>query len=48
MMARVVQLWRAAKEAEARIADSIVGDAIGAICGAVGVILLVIGAGVLQ
>ncbi|WP_439523216.1 hypothetical protein [Marivita sp.] len=32
MMARVAQFLRAAKRAEARISDSLLGDAIGAIC----------------
>lgn len=48
MMARVVQVLRAAKRIEARISDSILGDAIGAICGAIITIALFTIAGVLQ
>lgn len=48
MMARVVQVLRAAKRIEARISDSLVGDAIGAICVAVMTIVMVVSAGVLQ
>lgn len=48
MMGRVVQFLRAAKRIEARISDSLVGDAIGAICVAVMTIMMGVSAGVLQ
>lgn len=32
MMDRVIEFLRAAKRVEARISDSLIGDAIGAIC----------------
>ncbi len=48
MMARVVQFLRAAKRIEARISDSLVGDAIAGVCAAVIAIVLVVSAGVLQ
>ncbi len=48
MMLRVVQFLRAAKRIEARISDSLIGDAIGGICVAVMTIIVVVGAGVLQ
>ncbi len=48
MMAPLVQFLRAAKQAEARISDSLLGDAIGGLCVAVIITVLVISAGVLQ
>lgn len=48
MMARVVQVLRAAKRIEARISNSLVGDAIAGVCVAVMTIVMVVSAGVLQ
>lgn len=48
MMLRVVQFLRAAKRIEARISDSLIGDAIGGICLVATIIVLTVSAGVLQ
>lgn len=48
MMGRVVHFLRAAKRIEARISDSLVGDAIGGLCLVATIIVITIGAGVLQ